>query len=632
MSVYERERVKLAREAAEDTHFYTKHVYVFELVVPKALSGPTRHADRRYFPLILAPQSISMSDPFTTNVTPTLGGGVYVEESGVLTRNLQIAGDLGWVPKRATELGGSTNPELDFGVTEVGLSFRDERNEHGLARTLSGPAQLQYLQDRIFRLYGDLKKHPIYNKDTHLIWHNFKDQEHWLVVPQNFSINRSAERPLSYPYSISLLILGTADEIEEGMFEDEEDGGWLKKLMKDVQNVREAIRGISAEMRRLTRTFRDGVRGFSSAISGIIDDSIGLMDTATAIVNDAVDLVNTPAHITNKLLVDIDSATYRLLETLGSSGASIVHAYENIGRSVERMRLLTLGTDLADPDERIAGFSRRYGTAALTTSVLTAAEASPALDTTEAFANSGTALMPGDQDSIAQIDKDLEDSVPPPKSIFEYRLLSGDTLRGLAARFLGSASRWHEIAAINKLSAPYISIHGAAGTLKPGDTILLPSQNPPTAVTNVRGVLGVSSRDDKHVRLYGSDLRMEQAFGDKQYDLQLDLAASGEDIQVTSGIDNLKQGIRTRVITERGTDLLYKRVGLLPVVGVGLREVDHELLRLHVARGVTADPRVSAVSNVRLGTAPGAADSVSVELDAIVVGQHDPTVVYAEIN
>jgi hypothetical protein len=72
---------------------------------------------------------------------------------------------------------------------------------------MSGQRQFQFLQDRIFRLYSDLKQNPDASAGTKLYFHNPKDQENWRVIPMSFTMSRAAPRSTMYFYDIQLLVV-----------------------------------------------------------------------------------------------------------------------------------------------------------------------------------------------------------------------------------------------------------------------------------------------------------------------------------------------------------------------------------------------------------------------------------------
>ncbi|MGW6058048.1 hypothetical protein [Streptomyces sp. NPDC055189] len=85
-----------------------------------------------------------------------------------------------------------------------------------------------------------------------------------------------------------------------------------------------------------------------------------------------------------------------------------------------------------------------------------------------------------------------------------------------------------------------------------------------------------------------------------------DLLFDGHDLALVSGLENLLQSLRTRVLTPLGEDRYDTRYGLdvrtlftRPTAAATTREV----LRLNLVRTIGSDPRVREVSEVLVRTA-----------------------------
>ena len=77
-----------------DTRFTLQQgrfLYAFELLVPGA-ANINNKTIRAIVPLTLNPQSITLTEPFALTQTPTVGGGLYIEEEGIIARRLSITG------------------------------------------------------------------------------------------------------------------------------------------------------------------------------------------------------------------------------------------------------------------------------------------------------------------------------------------------------------------------------------------------------------------------------------------------------------------------------------------------------------------------------------------------------------
>lgn len=175
-----------------------------------------------------------------------------------------------------------------------------------------------------------------------------------------------------------------------------------------------------------------------------------------------------------------------------------------------------------------------------------------------------------------------------------------DTIYTLAAVALGDAARWDELATMARLSPPYVSATGEPGTLKPGDRLVLPipaaADDPPTGTIQPWGQPGAVVPEDE--LLFGRDLALDRD-GDLAEAPGSRDPAIGLDVATVAGLPALEQNIRIRCATRRGTNLLYPRVGLVPV---GARATDSIVAQFTVDTlwQLRADRRVARVENFQI--------------------------------
>jgi phage baseplate assembly protein W len=160
----------------------------------------------------------------------------------------------------------------------------------------------------------------------------------------------------------------------------------------------------------------------------------------------------------------------------------------------------------------------------------------------------------------------------------------GDSLRRLAARHMGDANRWTELAEINGLRPPYIveSVDPAdreRATLVFGDQIAVPvgyADRVPQAPIEVFGVDAVLTDRTLHVDATG-------------------------DYAVVATLENLAQALTHRVNTPTGSILMHRAYGcnVFAVLGMQARPLIAALAGAMVRQALEQEPRLASVDEVR---------------------------------
>lgn len=187
------------------------------------------------------------------------------------------------------------------------------------------------------------------------------------------------------------------------------------------------------------------------------------------------------------------------------------------------------------------------------------------------------------------------------RTLYGYRfveILYGDTLQAIASRELGDASRWAEIVSYNDLKPPYLTGDAAQaghGVLLYGSLIRLPASAPV-----------VSSTNDPD-RVFERDVRLTAG--------RLGVTDGG-DLDIVSGVANLKQALQHRVDTDRG-ELIYHAQDYGSLVRRLVGSVNGPTAGLLAAEyakaAVLADQRISTVTNA---TAEMVGDVIRVSVEA----------------
>lgn len=137
-------------------------------------------------------------------------------------------------------------------------------------------------------------------------------------------------------------------------------------------------------------------------------------------------------------------------------------------------------------------------------------------------------------------------------------------------------------------------------------------------------MLGVKPWETLDVQLLGRDIALrllseESRLGKPLYDIPIDVEGGGTDVKLVGGLDNLSQGLANRLLTEKGTDTLYKRMGLERVVGLNLAPLDLETLRFRISQAIRQDARIASVRKIVFpGLDTDEELDSSIPLDAVV--------------
>lgn len=279
----------------------------------------------------------------------------------------------------------------------------------------------------------------------------------------------------------------------------------------------------------LTLEAYDEAQPFPSAFSrytDILNAITGAVNTAAAVVAvgaQAIQGVNSLARLTLGPLDALRNVTAALGEAL--AGVSSIAA---LPRDLLRRAGFAAG-DVRRDLTRLANDLERFPSAtgaaweALTVALLGADEAQAQLESVSALIPQRVDL---DVYTTPPLTATPASTSPPATPSIPYPLRLGETLEHLAARVLGSAARWVEIAELNGwIDAETL---GSGRPARAGDLVLIP--------------LGQSAQPEptRERDAYGTDLAL---------DTRGDLILRGEDLATVSGPANIEQALGLRLKT-----------------------------------------------------------------------------------
>ena len=644
-------REKARQKLTDDEDFLKRYLYFFELRVPPEVSTVGPFLDY-LFPLILPPKSYTMTEPFTLEATPTQGGGLYVEENGIVQRSIRIRGTTGFKPRY---LPGTIFGNAFPAVLDASQKSHSRELPGVVLAKISGQRHFHYLQDAVFRTYADLKRDPATAAGTQLIFHNPKDRESWLVAPKEFTLEQDAGAPHLYNYSIDLLVVDKADAIRADFSEDK---GIFDSIRDTLRMIKKGADLIAGGINDLTALVGE-IKSVVNAIDDILDAAGDIYDSVTNFVEGLTELIELPYTFVEST-IDLVESAQTAINSFNELGARTSAIPDVVSQKFATMQdgLEIVGAFPASYERALDGILRGKREQQEQRRSVSDERKQDALDfgspsTLSAYQALGTQLTAGDvQSAEGQIT--AGSAVQKYKSAREIQIEENDTLATLAARYLGDARQWQYLAAINGLKPPFIDAQanaplvGGVGTgsttsgtatgadespfsktLGVGSKILVPTNQKSALDMPLLPVMGVKTEESAENQFLGTDLELAAVsglYGSSRavYDIPIDTERGSVDARLIAGKKNLGQAITIRLLTDRGSDVLYRNLGVHRIVSLNFTPLDLAVARFRVVDAISGDARVSSVQLIRFeqgeeGSAQSA-DQLKVDLTVRIRG------------
>jgi len=532
----------------------------------------------------VAPRSIDITDPFSTQIVPTQRGGKFVESHGAIIKKVKISGTTGVRPRRG-RVGNKLQTTKVENTPLVGTAINDitgqakvflDSTQRGIPTgEQTGFDDILFLRN-IFRAYSDYRENGLPSNNIVMVWYNAKEGDSWVVEPRDFRVSRTSKSPLGYTYNIQFDTLAPLT----GILNVEKDPLTAilatRKVFSRVQEFNQSLRRtfliVSTQIRRLEGL---GVFAQTQILDPIINVTRGLGVIRATGATFGIRLAANARLLASELDEAIDLLT-------GTPG---VEEQDALVRSLRRARI-TAARILVEPGvrETVNNTSidkqARY-TAAYITGGDSITRARNAPDT------GGSSTFVGNLDITANVGQDF--------------VHLNEDIRACAGRLMGDKRKWKALVTVNSLQAPYISVNGEAGTLAPGDPILYPSLN---ASINSATLNPVNRTDNESSgkstntlgpvqQTYGRDLRLRSvptsAVGVDLSDLKIN---QNGDIGSVVGIPNVEQALIVKFSTERGEIPAHPSFGASFPIGSKATISSINDFRIDTISTITSDSRI----------------------------------------
>lgn len=542
-------------------------------------------------------QSIALSEPFAVSAHPGLGGSLIVEESGhVVGRTLTCQGVYGKFSVNDQESLGAFSHWLtgfearsEDSVVNKFYVNRHADSSGGISK-VSSQKFIEMVQDQLFRRYSAYKQSGA--KSVVMSFHDFKMNEHFLVVPLGFSIGRTARALGVFRFELLVVDYFAAmrrrsassgrsllGQVRRGVAAFE---AFVQGVVDAVNGRINAIRNLINEVKGFVQRIGDAISSFASIIDTVAD---GIRSIESAVAT----LGRLPFAVANSFI----SATRNLVSAAKSlaSGDYISAVVMEEARKLERNAdLLALAVQLDTSSAPVASTSRISSTVVATGS------------------------------------RALTSNIPPATTRVDS-IRSGESFYAFVERVrtqfpqLPHAAVALKVIELNSLKAPFVSLVGAPGTIQPGRDIIVPSNAADVEPSLNAGVLPARRGASTLEKLYGRDLRLVESSDGL---LDIDLQEGGE-IKQHFGLDCFVHSVQTRLKTTQGDSAVFPALGLNLSVGRPNSVGTKSLLIQDVRTELQSDPWIPSTGPIQVELdGDKIAISVAVSPDIPVVSVRRP--------
>jgi hypothetical protein len=562
------------------------------------------------------PQSYEMTENPSTIVTPTQGGGKFIESQGVLFRDVRLSGTVGLRPHAgsnnlipagitaATGVSVSIPPTL----TNLGLNVDEET---GLPKDIKGKKEITGYDDiiflrNLFRAYWDRKRSNVYARKTVMVWVSAKDSDIYIVEPMGFTTTRDKGNPFGWNYQINLRTLCRfdmtiqkyADPVD--LFDTIMNGiSTLKQAMKDIakamNQIISAVNFITSLPAQLSSTFLSlgmdiynigssmGSAGTWFGRAGVSMENVckQMQDQTTTINREAI--INKAAETFNLTVQQELQFRLALLEgtplpiPTNISDDQLAEFAKNVHRN-DAINAIELARITA---ERLLSLKELYPE----TKQVVINDHKNVYNTNGAQFNAGSPLNLNNMNIPSSIEMDI--------------VGANETIRSIAKRTMGNESYWKMIAIVNNLKSPYISATASDGVLAYNSKIMIPkrAEEGDTGSVSLESPENEESQQDTfQLRQFGRDLKLSTGSSGTDYS-DLQVSAQG-DLDLVEKESNMSQAIMIKFATEQGELPLHSEFGAMYPIGTKLFLPKLQEFILNTRKTLLQDSRISAVLNL----------------------------------
>ena len=495
--------------------------WLFEIVAKK--SGAVKES----FTLLMPPQSLTIKEPQRVSITKTFGNA-FVDDYGPDNIQITLKGISGTTHVFPTYSNRTTSAFTDI-ATAVSGADQAGQNQSGY----TGRNAFYTFRDSIMRY----KDKAGWEKNELRVY-DLADEQAYRCVLLDFTLDRSADSPFRYPYTISLFVFDKLDsprvkkgrvvnisrEPDQAMNDVDRIGNKLNKLYRDVQSVINDVALITAKVAELRTKYAQFLNQTTKIITSPLGLAKNLTDIALSALRAAYDTYRAGQYTFDRYIAASEILRDAHRQALKIYGFQISKGWQSSNViEIEQDAGLNLAGE--SPSREVNQLQYRYN------------------------------------------------------GLQEYTIKGADTLQEIAAQELNDEAMWPVIAATNT------HIRSNAD-LVPGQTLYLPIQT--DAGTGVRKENFILTEDTARDP-YGTDIAL---------DANGRLIIDNNDFVLVSGLSNVEQAVDLRLNTPAGTLLKHAAFGITAQAGIAGSELALKYLKTSIRSALTEDPRIEKVDNM----------------------------------
>nr|DAU31833.1 MAG TPA: Protein of unknown function (DUF2634) [Bacteriophage sp.] len=519
------------------------------------------------FTFSVPPQSEEFVYPQRVRETKTFGGSV-IEDYGNDTITISLSGTT--INQQVKIIYRSTFP----------------------MKYLTGEEEIFYLKD-ILERYGKfdkLEKKEVYlfclEKNTALTSKSSKKA--WRIFPQDLSIKRSKDRPLSYDYTFKALGI----PVEKTTVNINKVAGAIQSVTKTVNGWVEALKTTLEEFKETVENFwSDNILSIISSAKDLADSINTLCETAASYITESIDLADSLIIETYKETAALENEIARTVTLPYSVGIQVNNSCKELINSIGEIK--TWFNEITDEKSNKWKQAQSYYKVS-------------SQDLYDAYKGLIGDIEDNANGLVVQARKDISehtefplvvpgadgdsDSVIVAYGYKPYTYKDGDTWATIAYQFYNDSS----YATMLQLYNRDISIE----TITPGDTVYIP-------------VIDGGAQDNSENEVYNEYGSMDSCGTDISIEGE-DFTVRNGDLYTTNGLETINQAITNRLNTAVNSRVRNVVYGIRNEAGLPSNGVDAAAtyISASVEQTILADPRIESVGQV---TWSGKGESLAIE-------------------